>query len=887
MDNKKLNMSDLERDMASVETDAIVEEQYNADRNYTTLDNELKNIISRIPYPKTDKYTTGIDYEDIDRIKYEKNSNQPYWEKRDKVKMYCDNGSLYSGHLNVYNTDYYIMDSRVLDTKILKVNDNEIWLINVDDRYYSDFVKWWRYPSENPSVRFSRNITMHSRTVSDVDIILDKGNELFSNISDAYLRKALIRNKDKSGVQSIIQTIQKKQDNIRSLPKEKSFIVQGCAGSGKTMVLLHRLRYLLYNKDIYSNEYLFLVPSNNFKEFIDEISNNFNINQKNILSYQEYYQDLIGKKAKSQVGDTSELVFSPNYLKRIYSKSFMQEAYKTIFDTFLNQTNQLIEICDGKLNELIDFEKLTLEDSIDGVKNKAIKNSEDLTKEIQAYTQIKIDNNYDNIQHLIAEVEDAYIARKQEYELAVNPDVEITILSDDIRLLNNEALNEIKKNIEAEKQAIAKASIFTTLAHKNKLKKLESSYDSLYEEVVSALIIEDKRKYAEQATQLVYVYGTITIADIEKKLSILKTILLESNETIAKTQNDLENIYDYLATKFKTEIENLNKLIALSSELSDEEYDLVKALNPSSSFFEENIRIGIDLLECFEEHITTQREKDIIKNELSLFANRTENQLYAYLNTLLFNVCKKKVATEFDLKICDAYKHYWYVALYCNYLTRPVRRSSKKYIFIDEAQDLSASEIELIYKINNIDEAPIINLFGDTNQMITTHGIEDWSSLEIILPIYTLEENFRNTNQVVEYCNSRLPIQMLKIGVDMEPVCEYKNIHEAINATNSVLERPVFIVKDDYFAADLKLLLGDTPINGFEIYTVKSAKGLEFKEVFVFDYQMTSNEKYISYTRALAKLNVIKELPEKANRKETLILQGVEQEESVTLDNAE
>lgn len=97
---------------------------------------------------------------------------------------------------------------------------------------------------------------MHNRKVSDVDIILDKSNELFSNISDAYLRKALIRNKDKAKVQSIIQTIQKKQDSIRSLPKEMSFIVQGCVGSGKTMVLLHRLRYLLFNKEIYSDKYL-------------------------------------------------------------------------------------------------------------------------------------------------------------------------------------------------------------------------------------------------------------------------------------------------------------------------------------------------------------------------------------------------------------------------------------------------------------------------------------------------------------------------------------------------------------------------------------------------------------------------------------------------------
>lgn len=879
MDTVKLNMSDLEKDMASVETDAVVEEQNNADRNYAALDNELKTIISKIPYPETGKYMTGIDYEEIDRLKYEKRSNQPYWEERDKVQRYCDNGSLYRGHLNLNNTNYYIMDNRMLDTKILKVDNDEIWLINVDDRDYSDFVKWWRYPNENSNVQFSRNITMYSRTVSDVDIVLDKGSDLFSNISDAYLRKALIRNKDKAGVQSIIQTIQRKQDNIRSLPREQSFIVQGCAGSGKTMVLLHRLRYLLYNKDIYNDEYVFLVPSSNFKEFIDETSNSFKISKQNILSYQEYYRELLGKKEKYQTKDTSELVFSPHYLKRIYSNTFMQEAYKTLFDAFLNQMNQLIEICDSKLNELIDFEKLTLEDSINSIRDKAIKDSDDLTKEIQVYTQVKIDNNYENIALLIAEIEEDYIARKHEYEIVTDPNIEITIREDDIRILDNDALNEIKKNIESENQAIAKASIFTAMAHKNKLKKLETSYNSLYEEIVSLLIAEDKKKYAEQATRLACVYGPISIAEIEEKLNALKDILLVTNKTITKAQDDLDNIYDYLATRFKTEIENLNKLIVLSSELSDEEYDFVKSLKPSFSFFEENLKVGIDLLKNFKEHITTQKEKDKIKNELPLFADRTKNQLHAYLNTLLFNACRKKVTSEFGLKICDAYKHYWYIALYCNYLTRPARNSGKQFVFIDEAQDLSVSEIELIYKINNIEETPIMNLFGDTNQMITAHGIEDWASLEFIPQIYTLEENFRNTNQVVEYSNAHLPIKMLKIGVDMEPVSEYKNICEAINSAKSILNHPVFIVKDDYSAEDLRLLLSETPIERFEIYTVKAVKGLEFKEVYVFDYQMTPNEKYISYTRALAKLNVIKDLPEKANRNETLILEGEEQDE--------
>ena len=84
---------------------------------------------------------------------------------------------------------------------------------------------------------------------------------------------------------------------------------------------------------------------------------------------------------------------------------------------------------------------------------------------------------------------------------------------------------------------------------------------------------------------------------------------------------------------------------------------------------------------------------------------------------------------------------------------RPSKINEKMYIFIDEAQDLSPSEIELIYKVNNVTESPVLNLFGDTNQMISKHGVEEWSQLDLGLQVYYLEENFRNTNQIVDYCN--------------------------------------------------------------------------------------------------------------------------------------
>ena len=181
----KHNMQDLENEIASVETDAISEEQINADQNYNSLDNEHKYIVSKIPYPDVQPYDTGVDYDDISDIQYKKRENAPWWEKEIAIKKYCDDGSLYSGHLYVDNTHYYIMDGRQLGTKTLEISGERVCLINSDDRQCSDYIRWWRYPSVNKRVQLSRNITMKARKVKDVDIILDKGSELFSEISDA------------------------------------------------------------------------------------------------------------------------------------------------------------------------------------------------------------------------------------------------------------------------------------------------------------------------------------------------------------------------------------------------------------------------------------------------------------------------------------------------------------------------------------------------------------------------------------------------------------------------------------------------------------------------------------------------------------------------------
>jgi len=67
-------------------------------------------------------------------------------------------------------------------------------------------------------------------------------------VYDEFL-KELIERRTSAEFKNIVFSIQKAQGAIISEPYNQNLIVQGCAGSGKSMILLHRLPILLYDNE--------------------------------------------------------------------------------------------------------------------------------------------------------------------------------------------------------------------------------------------------------------------------------------------------------------------------------------------------------------------------------------------------------------------------------------------------------------------------------------------------------------------------------------------------------------------------------------------------------------------------------------------------------------
>lgn len=125
------------------------------------------------------------------------------------------------------------------------------------------------------SVRNGRLLDFRNEYLSVGDMLTPEeiGGRDEEILFDPYLRDIIRSRKDDVKVRDIIRTIQEKQFDIITRPERESFVLQGCAGSGKTMIMLHRLSYLMYNNEsLRPGDVLVITPSVSFNAFIDELS---------------------------------------------------------------------------------------------------------------------------------------------------------------------------------------------------------------------------------------------------------------------------------------------------------------------------------------------------------------------------------------------------------------------------------------------------------------------------------------------------------------------------------------------------------------------------------------------------------------------------------------
>jgi hypothetical protein len=143
----------------------------------------------------------------------------------------------------------------------------------------------------------------------------------------------------------IIATIQENQNAIVDVSIYKNIIVQGCAGSGKTMVLLHRLSSLKYNHPEFNFDHaLLLTPNQEFSLHIKGLAEGLQVGNIERVSVEQYYEDMLllySDEFKLTSKIVPEIFVKKGFVDYIYSDDF-KVKFNTAFDKIVRQRNDLL-----------------------------------------------------------------------------------------------------------------------------------------------------------------------------------------------------------------------------------------------------------------------------------------------------------------------------------------------------------------------------------------------------------------------------------------------------------------------------------------------------------------------------------------------------------------
>lgn len=587
-------------------------------------------------------------------------------------------------------------------------------------------------------------------------------------ISDEFLIKVISANRGDKKTHDIIQTIQRNQYEIITYDALKSMLVLGCAGSGKTMIMLHRLSYMVFNNEDLDIKSIYIIsPTRLLNLENDELSRTLKIDLANRLAIGLFNASLI-----RQYYNQND-IFNSLDLRKIISNSFIDA----------------------------DFIKLVYSDSF-----------------IKAFKRdiIAIVSSDSEKREKFIELEDARLL--DEYRYFCEDGLVFSNISD--AYAKNASLNEIYENV---KKAVSKLPLENAI---EKLKKFTESLNSsnsndktlegkkeVLENLINHWDLSDKTVYTKKNNR-----SEVSVSDdIFSEVFGYFNVLGRSN-----SQNKgILNRFPYLGVRYDTVLQLLNRYKAVAEKI----------------------------------------------NRFERFVNR---QSYDYLSEVIRQlIVDIKKNNRIDCKFTYEFEVFLHL-VGCNAIFNSLH-DKRTLIFVDEFQDYAVTEISL-YK--QVFPNAVFNLFGDIKQSINPKGLNE-SEVEQVVEnhwkTYSINENYRNAHQITEFINSEFSIDMMPIGIDGSVKhCDISEISSVIQLDDT--DRIALIIKNIplyeniaskyHFGAIEKVnVINDDECDvkrGFlNVIPISLAKGLEFERVYAIPHQMTQNEKYVAYTRALNELCII------------------------------
>lgn len=728
------------------------------------------------------------------------------------------------------------------------------WSSPIANLYYDKENKPKRINEYTYNVMLKRGFSFNPFTFYDSYIADNKFYK--DGTVDIFLIKILLDKKDSNVLTDIIYSIQANQNKIIRADEKENFIVQGCAGSGKTMILLHRLSYLKFNNKLPDYDKIKIItPNILFSNFIKDLSKDLSIDNIMQITIEDYYKEL--NKLYNERYNRIEEIDDKFYIRH-------NDRYKRIFEI----ENEIYEneIADDNTKSIYSNKML---DMIEKEYNNIIINFKEELKE----KNLEIENQYSSNQIYFEQVIRNITKKTKDLERTIN---NIDRYSTDIKTKVKDIENLLEKiklikqqiktgtNIKSNDTEIEEDEISINM--KNKIKELEKLINNLNQvKIQNNQIIEQIKikcnKIEEEKERKIkgkkIFFENARNTSIERQYNVVLKTEYEKIENLKLRQTKIQ---EELESKEKEKTELVKKL---------EEYKISKQYYAILNLNDENIQnIKLSPSKISEmEEIKTKENDELIKKlkECQEDKEETQNKINEYTDIktkiidnvyFTFDIYKNiitQIREKYHVKIeKNKYsKIDLLTILYLNYIHIGELINSDKLLCIDEAQDYNEIEFEILSKVN---KNVVMNLYGDINQSIYKNGIYNWDNLSsyLNLNIYELTENYRNTMEITDYCNRKFEYSILGMGLSIKPVeiIEEERVNEIINEKINQEKTIAIISKDE---------ISDKINNKFVSYcNIQDIKGIEYNTVIVNDKNMNKNEKYIAYTRALSELYILK-----------------------------
>lgn len=674
--------------------------------------------------------------------------------------------------------------------------------------------------------------------------------EMLQITADELLEEKLQENRNNPALRNIIATLQRMQFEIIEADAGQSFVVQGCAGSGKSQCLLHRLFFL---RDVLSrdgwNHVLLLTPTQLFRNYSTELIRRYQLSGIENCSIADLYRTLLNSydvrfKNRQYRYELSEEYLPDEYLHEVYNNSVIAEIESEISKAI----RKYVEA--GCVALGIDVPARITNTQVSDLVNRldeemsAFDEREFVLQQDEEYAERR--NQYEELQRRLDNLQRRKDRTQNEYEQIIEDSKQLGGLQ--------QALDEAEQERAewlAQREADRTAAI-QTLQELERLWNIGNDIQMPARYVQQLFIVQDilwgerfraDEEYArfldEYCNQTREELQTITKSQTTEKTAIrqekrkeaITRNLEQLDKDIISVTSEIEEYAEWLRNRSENKVGEKSRRTLRRSEMERARYFLSRI---ESAVFEREVWNALTPLKE-KYHIQTLQIEELKDG------HQKETRIL-YKSDLLFY-----------LKI--------YAALYPDAILPEYRL-----ICVDEGQDLHKADYDMLHRLY---PKATFNVFGDTDQVLhTACGIHDWRSETGIRKLYTLNKNYRNTAAIVEFCNQTFMSSMEYIGKVRRSEMPHR-VSDPMQMKAAVAADEMVVIVRDRNALERFCASVGKPASDFEYldtkadapsgrkipcYSIFAAKGLEFRKAVVFPLNMTVNQKVVACTRAMEEL---------------------------------